>query len=69
MVERVTPVSNVRDGRNVFDVEARLPDTRLALRPGLQGVAKIDAGEQSFAWIWSHRLVDWARLAWWSWGP
>jgi biotin carboxyl carrier protein len=69
VVERVTPVSNVRDGRNVFDVEARLPDTRLALRPGLQGVAKIDAGEQSFAWIWSHRLVDWARLAWWSWGP
>lgn len=69
VVERVTPVSNVRDGRNVFDVEARLPDTRLALRPGLQGVAKIDAGEQSFAWIWSHRLVDWARLTWWSWGP
>ncbi len=69
VVERVTPVSNVRDGRNVFDVEARLPTTKLELRPGLQGVAKIDAGQQSFAWIWTHRVVDWARLAWWSWGP
>jgi len=69
VVERVTPVSNVRDGRNVFDVEARLPTTKLELRPGLQGVAKIDAGQQSFAWIWTHKAVDWLRLAWWSWGP
>jgi multidrug resistance efflux pump len=69
VVERVTPVSSVRDGRNVFDVEARLPSTKLELRPGLQGVAKIDAGAQSFAWIWTHRAVDWLRLAWWSWGP
>lgn len=69
VVERVTPVSNVRDGRNLFDVEARLPATAIALRPGLQGVAKIDAGEQTFAWIWSHRAVDWLRLTWWSWGP
>jgi multidrug efflux pump subunit AcrA (membrane-fusion protein) len=69
VVERVTPVSNVRDGRNVFDVEARLPSTKLELRPGLQGVAKIDAGKQSFAWIWTHRAVDWLRMAWWTWGP
>jgi multidrug resistance efflux pump len=69
VVERVTPVSNVRDGRNVFDVEARLTGAALDLRPGLQGVAKIDAGEQSIVWIWTHRITDWLRLAWWSWGP
>jgi hypothetical protein len=69
MVDRVTPVSNVRDGRNVFDVEARLVGVNVDLRPGLQGVAKIDAGEQSFAWIWTHRIVDALRLAWWTWGP
>ena len=69
VVERVTPVSSVRDGRNVFDVEARLTSAAPELRPGLQGIAKIDAGEQSLAWIWTHRFTDWLRLAWWSWAP
>ena len=67
VVQRVTPVANVRDGHNAFEVEARLPGAAPALRPGLQGVAKIDAGKQSLAWIWSHRLVDWWRLVWWTW--
>jgi multidrug resistance efflux pump len=68
-VDRVTPVSNVRDGRNVFDVEARLIGAPPDLRPGMQGVVRIDAGERSFLWIWTHRAVDWMRLAWWSWAP
>ena len=66
-VERITPVASVRDGRNSFEVEARLLAAAPLLRPGLQGVAKIDAGERSAAWIWGHRSVDWLRLALWSW--
>lgn len=66
-VERVTPVSSARDGRNVFEVEARLRTTANDLRPGMLGVAKIDAGRRSRAWIWSHRIVDRLRLAWWTW--
>ena len=66
-VERVTPVAVVRDGRNAFEIEARLLGAAPLLRPGLQGVAKIDAGERSAAWIWGHRGVDWLRLALWSW--
>ncbi len=70
VVERVTPVSTVLDGRNVFEVEARLTGGgRVDLRPGLQGVVRIDAGRQTTAWIWSHRLVDSLRMAWWKWGP
>jgi Barrel-sandwich domain of CusB or HlyD membrane-fusion len=65
-VQRVTPVATVRDGRNAFEVEAKLAGPAPALRTGLEGVAKIDAGERSFAWIWGHRAVDWLRLAWWS---
>lgn len=67
-VERVTPVATIRDGRNTFEVEARLEPGDAPLRPGLQGVAKIDAGTQSIAWIWTHRITDWLRLALWSWG-
>lgn len=69
VVERVTPVASVRDGRNAFAVEARLRDAAPLLRPGLEGVAKIESGERAMAWIWSHRAVDWLRLALWSWAP
>jgi hypothetical protein len=69
VVERVTPVATVRDGRNAFAVEARLREAAPLLRPGLEGVAKIEVGERSIAWIWSHRAVDWLRLALWSWAP
>lgn len=69
VVERITPVAAVREGRNTFEVEARLPEGAAMLRPGLQGVARIDAGSHSLAWLATHRLIDWARLASWSWLP
>ena len=67
-VARVTPVSSNRDARNFFEVEGELEAPSSRLRPGLQGVAKIEAGERSLAWIWTHRLFDWLRLTVWSWG-
>jgi multidrug resistance efflux pump len=69
VIERVTPVAVVRDGRNVFEVEARLNQSSPVLRPGLQGVVKIDSGQASTAWIWGHRAWAWLRLALWSWLP
>jgi biotin carboxyl carrier protein len=67
-VARVTPVSSNRDARNFFEVEGELEEGSALLRPGLQGVAKIDAGYQPLAWIWTHRLFDWMRMTLWSWG-
>jgi multidrug efflux pump subunit AcrA (membrane-fusion protein) len=67
-VARITPVATPGDGRNYFEVEARLSSaTRNDLRPGLIGVAKIDAGSRSWLWIWTHRVTDWIRLTFWSW--
>ena len=66
-VARVTPVSSPRDGRNFFEVEGALEGLPATVQPGLQGVAKILAGERSLAWIWTHRFTDWLRLALWSW--
>ena len=67
-VERVTPVATAREGRNFFEVEGALEDTPPVLRPGLQGVAKIEAGRRPLAWIWTHRLIEGLRLGLWSWG-
>jgi len=68
-VARVTPVSTAEEGRNYFRVEARLDVAGERLRPGMEGVGKISAGERRLMWIWTHRLVDWLRLAFWTWLP
>jgi RND family efflux transporter MFP subunit len=64
-ITRITPVSQAEDGNNYFLVEARLDTVSHLLRPGMQGVAKIDAGEQRLGWILTHEIVDWLRL--WVW--
>ena len=59
-----------KEGRNLFRVEAPLtvkPDGRL--RPGMEGVAKVDAGERGLLWIWTRRLIDWVRLLIWEYTP
>jgi len=68
-VERITPVAAAADGRNVFRVEARLERPAPGLRPGMEGVAKIEIDRRRLIWIWTHGLVDWLRLWAWSWWP
>ena len=68
-VERITPVAAAADGRNVFRVEARLERPAAGLRPGMEGVAKIEIDRRRLIWIWTHGLVDWLRLWAWSWWP
>jgi hypothetical protein len=48
-------------------VEALLEQRSDRLRPGMEGVAKIEAGRRSLFWMITHRFVDWLRLAVWSW--
>jgi multidrug efflux pump subunit AcrA (membrane-fusion protein) len=66
-VQKITPVSTARDGRNTFRVEASLDGSSDHLRPGMQGVAKIDIGQRKLIWIWTHTLADWLRMWTWSW--
>jgi hypothetical protein len=68
-VEQVTPVSVAREGRNYFRVEARLLHTPARLRPGMEGVGKIDIERRLLLWIWTHDALDWLRLLLWSWWP
>jgi hypothetical protein len=65
VVERINPIAEVIDQQNVFRVRARLDEHREWMRPGMEGEAKIAAGEKSYLWIASHRLVDWLRLKLW----
>jgi multidrug efflux pump subunit AcrA (membrane-fusion protein) len=68
-VEKVTPVAQIHEERNVFRVEARLDGDESALRPGMEGVAKIAVGRRRLLWIGTHRLLDWLQLQLWAWRP
>lgn len=64
-VERIDPVAEVVNQRNVFRVRGKLLDTRDWLRPGMEGTAKVDVDERSYAWIWTHELINWVRMKLW----
>lgn len=69
-VSKITPVNTATEGRNFFRVEATLTGTPgLRLRPGMEGVGKVDIDRRKLVWIWTHSFTDWVRLWLWSWMP
>ncbi|NJK92358.1 MAG: HlyD family efflux transporter periplasmic adaptor subunit [Blastochloris sp.] len=68
VVERVHPAAVMKDNKNVFLVRVKLEEGPESWwRPGMTGVAKIEAGRRPLAWIWSRRALDHIRLKylWW----
>jgi biotin carboxyl carrier protein len=65
VVERVNPMAEVVNDRNVFKVRVRLLERRSWMRPGMEGVAKISIGERPYIWIWTRRVVNWLRMKLW----
>jgi biotin carboxyl carrier protein len=68
-VDKITPIAEVKSGRNVFRVEGELTQSSDRLRPGMDGIGKIEIGRRHVAWVWSHALVDSLRLWGWQWLP
>ena len=50
-------------------IRDRLEDEGARLRPGVEGVGKIDVGERRLLWIGVHDIIDWLRLKLWAWTP
>lgn len=68
-IKQITPVSTSGEGKNYFRVEAEIQEQTERLRPGMEGVGKIEVGDRKLIWILTHRLVDWFRLWAWEWMP
>jgi multidrug efflux pump subunit AcrA (membrane-fusion protein) len=68
-VSRMTAVSEAREGRNRFRVEATIDSEMPQLRPGMEGIAKIEIDQRPLLWIWTRGLVEWLRLQLWQWTP
>ena len=68
-VDRVTP-GGCRAGRSATSSASRRRlEGRPPLRPGMEGVGKIDVGRAPGRGSGRTSLVDWLRLVAWSWGP
>lgn len=67
-VVRVMPVATVKDGKNVYRVEAALTGRNQRVLPGMEGVAKVGVGRRQLGWVLLHSTFDWLRMQWWSWG-
>jgi Barrel-sandwich domain of CusB or HlyD membrane-fusion/GAF domain len=67
VIDRLEPVARVKTEGNVFVLRARVtaPPGEIWWRPGMSGVAKVDAGRRSILWLLTHRLVDFLRLKFW----
>lgn len=63
---RLGPVgaAEAGEGANRFRVEAELLDAPALLRPGMEGVAKVEVGRLPLLLAWTLPALQWVRLAW-----
>ncbi|MFK7753798.1 MAG: efflux RND transporter periplasmic adaptor subunit [Sedimentitalea sp.] len=69
-VVRITPISTAAEGENFFVVEAALTGAAdVELRPGMEGVAKVNIRQERLVKIWTKRTWLWMRMTAWKWWP
>jgi RND family efflux transporter MFP subunit len=65
-VERIEPVARSKEKGNLFSVRCVFTGQPADWwRPGMSGIAKIEAGRRSLLWLATHRTVDFLRMWWW----
>jgi multidrug efflux pump subunit AcrA (membrane-fusion protein) len=64
-VEMLSPAAQADGEGNAFVLRARLVEEAEWLRPGMSGVARLDAGDRTLAWRATHRIVDFIRMRFW----
>jgi multidrug resistance efflux pump len=68
-VEKITPISSQKEGKNYFRVEAKLVKPDDVLRPGMEGLGKISVDRRNLVSIWTRDVIDWMRMKVWYWWP
>lgn len=65
-IERIEPVARSKEKGNLFSVRCVFTGAPADWwRPGMSGIAKIEAGRRSLLWVTTHRTVDFLRMWWW----
>ncbi len=68
-VERVHPYATSNESRNGFELRGELTELpeNITLRPGMEGYAKIKAGEKPLLYLWTRKVINRVRLLLWRW--
>ncbi|WP_428388676.1 efflux RND transporter periplasmic adaptor subunit [Mucisphaera sp.] len=68
-VERIDPAAEVVEAQNVFKLRIAIDDPAadqpIVLRPGMQGVGKVDVGRRPLIYIWTRDAIRWLRMQLW----
>ena len=64
-VQRINPVAEVVEQKNVFRVRVKLHDIKPWMKIKLEGIAKIHLGKRAYAWLWTRKLINWVRMKMW----
>jgi biotin carboxyl carrier protein len=64
-IESIVPAADTIDGETIFYARTRLDQTLSWMRPGMSGVARVDAGQRNNFWMVGRRLYNWLRLTFW----
>jgi hypothetical protein len=66
-VERVWPVGQVVDQKNVFRVRVKLDEDAIRpwMRPGLEGSARIHISKMPYGQLWTRKMIHWIRMRLW----
>jgi multidrug resistance efflux pump len=64
-VETIVPLAEASEGKNIFEVRGRVENPAGWMRPGMEGVGKVEVGPRSLLWIGTRRVAEALRL--WLW--
>lgn len=65
VVESIYPMAEVIDQQNVFRVKVKLADKPTWLRPGVEGLAKVNVGRKPYGILWTRDVWNWVRMQLW----
>ena len=68
-ITRITAITEARDGGNYFRVESLLQDLSDRLRPGMEGIGKVEVGERKLIVNFTEPLIRWVKLKYWAMWP
>lgn len=65
-VSHIVPMASLQGGENAVVVRGQVDSAEEWWRPGMTGMARLDAGQRPVWWLATRRLVDFARMQlWW----
>ncbi len=64
-VKKIVSIAEVKGGINSFKVEVEFKNKFDWMRPGMEGIAKINLAKESYGWMIVRSFVNWVRMKLW----